>query len=77
MWIKTIDELTADKLVQYSMLFTTIILFFFLSDLELLFWWYWSLNSGLRACETAALQLQSCLQPFCSGYFGDRVLLFA
>jgi hypothetical protein len=39
----------------------------------LFFWRYWSLNSGLHICY----HLDHAYSPFCSVYFGDRVLLFA
>jgi hypothetical protein len=35
------------------------------------------LNSGLHTCYTGTSLLEPCLQPFCFGYFGDTVLLFA
>jgi hypothetical protein len=37
----------------------------------------WGLNSGPHICWTHALPLEVCLQTFGSGYFGDRLWLFA
>jgi hypothetical protein len=42
-----------------------------------IFWWYWGLNSGLYAREMGALLPVPYLQPFWSGYFGDRFSFFA
>jgi hypothetical protein len=35
------------------------------------------IDSGLPTHASGALLLEPHLQPFCSGYFGDRVSLFA
>jgi hypothetical protein len=37
-----------------------------------LFWFYWSLNSNLRTCYAVRTK-----PPACSGYFRDKVSLFA
>jgi hypothetical protein len=43
-----------------------------LSGFFVCFWWYWGLNSGINCV------LSRCTSsPFCSGYFGDRVLFYA
>jgi hypothetical protein len=39
--------------------------------------WYWGLNSELHTCEVAFYCLSHPFSPFCSGYFGDGVSLFA
>jgi hypothetical protein len=39
--------------------------------------WYWGLNLRFHVCWAGTLQLEPFLQPFCSGYFGDGVRLFA
>jgi hypothetical protein len=41
------------------------------------FWLYQDLNSGLCFARQVLYHLSHSSSPFCSGYFGDRVLLFA
>jgi hypothetical protein len=41
--------------------------FFFFFKLD------WGLNSGLHACKAVLHLLSHTYNPFCSGYFGDRV----
>jgi hypothetical protein len=45
-------------------------------EFQLFFWLYWGLNSGLHAWKVTYC-LRHTFNPFCSGYFGDRVSLFS